>query len=353
MIGWGDVWKVVEAMTPLYVALILGYGSVKWWRILRVEVCEAINHLVFYFTYPLFVFEFAAHVNPYTMNYPLMAADVVSKVIIVAALACWAKWCPHGSYSWSITSFSLTTLTNSLVVGVPFLQPMYGQVGVNLVVQSSVFQALVWTTILLFVFELRDLRRPSPAPTDTDHDLENQPITDALGEEIVAPPLSLQKLIKKVSLKIAKNPNFYACILGLTWAFLSNRWHFSMPNIVEESVLILSRAGTGTTMFNMGLFMASQEKVLACGAKLTIIGMALKFIADPVAMALASFAVGLRGEVLRVAIIQAALPQSINSFIFAKEYGLRADVFSTAVIFGMIASLPVLIGYSAILGLVH
>lgn len=29
-------------------------------------------------------------------------------------------------------------------------------------------------------------------------------------------------------------------------------------------------------------------------------------------------------------ILQAALPQSITSFIFAKEYGLHADVLSTA-----------------------
>lgn len=50
--------------------------------------------------------------------------------------------------------------------------------------------------------------------------------------------------------------------------------------------------------------MALQEKVIACGAGVTAIGMALKFIAGPAAMAVASFAVGLRGDILRVAIIQ-------------------------------------------------
>ncbi|XP_057801690.1 auxin efflux carrier component 5-like isoform X2 [Salvia miltiorrhiza] len=360
MIGWEDVWKVVEAMAPLYAALMLGYGSVKWWRILRVEQCEAINLLAYYFTYPMFVFEFTAHADPFTMNYTFMAADAISKVIIVAVLACWAKWCSKGNYCWSITSFSLTTLTNSLVVGVPFLKAMYGQMGVDLVVQSSVFQALVWLTILLFILELkhtRDIDLHRPSPTQIDHDLENLPTTDALQKEIInrntPPPLSLRKLIKEVSIKISKNPNSYACMLGVTWAFISNRWHFSMPSIVEGSILIMSRAGTGTAMFSMGLFMASQDKVLACGANLTIFGMALKFIAGPLAMALASFAVGLHGQVLRVAIIQAALPQSITSFIFAKEYGLHANVLSTAVIFGMIVSLPVLIGYYAALEFVH
>ena len=43
-----------------------------------------------------------------------------------------------------------------------------------------------------------------------------------------------------------------------------------------------------------------------------------------------AMALGLRGDVLRLAIIQAALPQSITTFVFAKEYGLHADVLSTA-----------------------
>lgn len=50
--------------------------------------------------------------------------------------------------------------------------------------------------------------------------------------------------------------------------------------------------------------MALQEKFVACGTSLTIIGMVLRFIAGPAAMAIGSIAVGLHGDVLRVAIIQ-------------------------------------------------
>ncbi|KAJ6975277.1 PIN-like protein [Populus alba x Populus x berolinensis] len=155
--------------------------------------------------------------------------------------------------------------------------------------------------------------------------------------------------MKTVWVKLAMNPNSYACIIGLVWAFISNRWHFEMPAMMEGSILIMSKAGTGTAMFSMGIFMALQEKVISCGASLAVIGMILRFIAGPAAMAIGSIAVGLQGDVLRVAIIQAALPQSITSFIFAKEYGLHAEVLSTAVIFCMLASLPVLITYYAIL----
>ncbi|KAA8533434.1 hypothetical protein F0562_031132 [Nyssa sinensis] len=365
MIGWEDVYKVVVAMVPLYVALILGYGSVKWWRVFTPEQCEAINRFVCFFTLPLFTFEFTAHVDPFKMNYLFIGADAISKFIIVVVLALWAKCSSKGSYCWSITSFSLSTLTNALVVGVPLMKAMYGPMGVDLVVQSSVVQAIIWLTFLLFVLEFRrtgtDFSESTRAVGDSQvisveagaagKDLEGNEAINVASPSTRGP--SFWSLMKMVWLKLAMNPNSYACMVGLTWAFIANRWHFKMPSIMEESILIMSKAGTGTAMFSMGLFMALQEKVIACGTSLTVFGMVLRFIAGPAAMAIGAIAVGLHDDVLRVAIIQAALPQSITSFIFAKEYGLHADVLSTAVIFGMIVSLPLLVAYYAILEFLH
>lgn len=342
MIGWEDVYKVVVAMVPLYVALVLGYGSVRWWKVFTPEQCGAINRFVCYFTLPLFTFEFTAHVDPFKMNYRFIGADAVSKVIIVVVLAFWAKCSSKGSYSWSITSFSLCTLTNSLVVGVPIIKAMYGPAAVDLVVQSSVIQAIIWLTLLLLVLEFRRTGLGFSS-NNSDKDLEGS----VDNTESSRP--AFWCLMRTVWVKLAMNPNSYACIIGLVWAFISNRWHFEMPAMMEGSILIMSKAGTGTAMFSMGIFMALQEKVISCGASLAVIGMILRFIAGPAAMAIGSIAVGLQGNVLRVAIIQAALPQSITSFIFAKEYGLHAEVLSTAVIFGMLAALPVLITYYAIL----
>ncbi|CAN8256092.1 unnamed protein product [Cochlearia groenlandica] len=348
MISWVDIYKVIEAMVPLYVALILGYGSVKWWKIFTRDQCDAINRLVCYFTLPLFNFEFTSHIDPLNMNYLFIAADILSKVIIATVLAFWAKFSNKGSYSWSITSFSLCTLTNSLVVGVPLAKPMYGQQGVDLVVQSSVFQAIVWFTVVLFVLELRKAGFGSDKEVDSNNIINVE--EGGRSENVVVVEVkSFREVMSHVWWKLAKNPNCYSCILGLAWAFLSKRFHIKMPEIMEGSILIMSKAGIGTAMFNMGIFMALQEKLIVCGISLTLMSMVLKFIAGPAAMAIGSIAVGLRGKVLRIAIIQAVLPQSIVSFIFAKEYGLHADVLSTAVIFGTLVSLPVLVAYYAVL----
>ncbi|XP_043722906.1 auxin efflux carrier component 5-like [Telopea speciosissima] len=349
MIGWHDVYKVVEAMTPLYVALALGYGSVRWWHIFTPEQCNAINLLVCYFTLPLFTFEFAAHVDPFKMNYRFIGADAISKVIIVAVLALWAKCSSKGSYCWSITSFSLSTLTNSLVIGVPLLKAMYGQKAVDLVVQSSVIQAIIWLTILLFVLEFRKTRSDSMIPDS--HAVSPLESVKDLERNVNRPPL--WSLMKIVWLKLALNPNSYACFTGIAWAFVASRWHLEMPGIIEGSITIMSKAGIGMAMFSMGLFMAMQEKFMACGLSLTVFGLVLRFVAGPAAIAIGSIAVGLHDDVLRIVIIQAALPQSITSFIYAKEYGLHADVLSTAVILGLIVSLPILVGYYAVLEFLH
>ncbi|KAG8501764.1 hypothetical protein CXB51_003950 [Gossypium anomalum] len=324
MIGWEDVYKVVVAMVPLYVALMLGYGSVKWWGIFTPEQCDAINRLVCYFTLPLFAVEFTSHVDPFEMNYRFIGADTISKLVIVGVLAIWAKCSSKGSYCWSITSFSLSTLTNALVVGVPLMRAMYGETGVDLVVQSSVIQAIIWLTFLLFVLEFRrsGVSIASAAATKDGGEQEKDVEGNTNGDG-----------------GVSSRPSFW--------------WHFEMPSIMEGSILIMSKAGTGTAMFSMGTFMALQEKIIACGTSLTIFGMVLRFIAGPAAMAIGAIAVGLHGDVLRVAIIQAALPQSITSFIFAKEYGIHAEVLSTAVIFGTIVSLPVLVAYYAILEFIN
>lgn len=60
----------------------------------------------------------------------------------------------------------------------------------------------------------------------------------------------------------------------------------------------------GVFSWHTGLFMALQEKIIVCGAGPTLLGMALRFVAGPAATAAGAVAVGLRGDILRLAIIQ-------------------------------------------------
>nr|GMD34912.1 auxin efflux carrier component 5-like [Ipomoea batatas] len=348
MIGWEDVYKVVVAMAPLYTALALGYFSVRRWHMFKPDQCDAINRFNCFFVIPFFNFQFMAHINPYRLNYPFLSADVIAKFLVIAALGAWANFTDKGSLSSSVTAFSLSTLTNTLIVGVPLLRAMYGDSGADLVVQAAVIQNLVWFTFLLFALQFWFTRTH---PTTSSRvaagngssvqmaagDVEannshnnNETNTTYSDDSAVTESTSVLSLIMPVLSNLAQNPNSYACFLGLFWALLASRWNLQLPSIIEGSIVIMSKAGSGVAMFSMGLFIALQENIVECGASVTALSMVLRFIVGPATTLIGCLVLGLRGDVLRISIIQAALPQSLASFVYAKEYGLHADILSTA-----------------------
>jgi auxin efflux carrier family len=111
-----------------------------------------------------------------------------------------------------------------------------------------------------------------------------------------------------------------------------------MPTIIKGSISILSDAGLGMAMFslgtaltfcylfttnlylylalllqelltvayaiNPGLFMALQPKIISCGKSVATFAMAVRFLTGPAVIAATSIAVGLRGVLLHVAIVQ-------------------------------------------------
>ncbi|BAT79862.1 hypothetical protein VIGAN_02280300 [Vigna angularis var. angularis] len=103
---------------------------------------------------------------------------------------------------------------------------------------------------------------------------------------------------------LIRNPNTYACALGFIWSLISFRWNIKIPLIVDGSILILSKTGTGMAMFSIGLYMALQPKLVACGNTWAIVSMVARFVVGPTVIAVTAISIGIRGVLLRIAIIQ-------------------------------------------------
>lgn len=58
--------------------------------------------------------------------------------------------------------------------------------------------------------------------------------------------------------------------------------------------------------------MALQPKMIACGNSVALFSMGVRFLAGPASMALASIAIGLKGSLLHIAIVQVIL-NTINT----------------------------------------
>uniref|UniRef100_I1NQ21 Auxin efflux carrier component n=1 Tax=Oryza glaberrima TaxID=4538 RepID=I1NQ21_ORYGL len=161
MISGHDFYTVMAAVVPLYVAMFLAYGSVRWWGIFTPDQCSGINRFVAIFAVPLLSFHFISTNDPYAMNLRFLAADTLQKLLVLAGLAAWSRLPSRTGaprLDWSITLFSLSTLPNTLVMGIPLLIAMYGPYSGSLMVQIVVLQCIIWYTLMLFLFEFRAAR---------------------------------------------------------------------------------------------------------------------------------------------------------------------------------------------------
>ncbi|GAV69804.1 Mem_trans domain-containing protein [Cephalotus follicularis] len=357
MISGKDIYHVVAATVPLYVAMILAYISLKWWKLFTPDQCAGINKFVAKISIPLLSFQVILNTNPYKMNLKLIVADFVQKLLAFLVFMALTKISSRGGLKWIITGLSLSTLPNTLILGIPVLRTMYGDHAAALLAQIVVLQSLIWYNILLFLFELgiaQSAASVSPPLEITGLDGHQEAQLKELGVE--AQTRSTRKVKTKLILltvgrKLISNPNTHATLAGLIWASIQFRWGVKLPEIIDKSILILSSGGLGMAMFSIGLFMTSQPSIIACGTQMAVVAIVLKFIAGPALMAASCLAIGLRGELFRVAIVQAALPQGLVPFVFAKEYNVHPNLLGTGIIFGMLIALPIALAYYFLLGL--
>ncbi|XP_062106694.1 auxin efflux carrier component 8 isoform X2 [Humulus lupulus] len=360
MISLVDVYHVVTATVPLYVAMILAYVSVRWWKLFTPEQCSGINKFVAKFSIPLLSFQILSENNPYKMNLKLILSDFLQKLLAFIVLAVVTRFRSKGGLNFIITGLSVSILPNTLILGIPLLQAMYGDEAAKMLAQIVALQSLIWYNLLLFMYEFNAAKSAaSVSPSlEATEELENPQESQQPKEEVeegrtTSAPLKIKTgvILLTVGKKLMENPNTHATVIGLVWACIKFRWKVDLPAIAGQSIKILADGGLGMAMFSLGLFMASRPSIIACGTRMAIISMGFKFIGGPFLMAAASLAIGLRRTQLRVAIVQAALPQGIVPFVFAKEYNVHPDILSTGVIFGMLVALPIALMYFFLLAL--
>ncbi|CAK9255448.1 unnamed protein product [Sphagnum jensenii] len=163
-------YSVMVGVVPLYVAILLGYGSLRWWKLVQEpQQCVGIAQLNTYFLIPVYVFHVLAFNDPYTLSLRILAADFLSKAVPLCMLCVWAV-VPSSLYSstkqeevaarrrkfdWAISFFMLATLPNTVIVEIPLLQPMYGKIAIQGSICIISAQCLFWYNVCIVLFEVR------------------------------------------------------------------------------------------------------------------------------------------------------------------------------------------------------
>lgn len=154
MISLADVYHVVTATVPLYVTMFLAYISVKWWKLFTPEQCSGINKFVANFSVPILSFQVISSNNIYKMSLKLVYADVVQKLLAFLVFTAIIRIKDRGGLKWIITGLSLSTLPNTLILGIPLMKAMYRDEASLLLPQIIFLQSMVWYNLLLFLHEL-------------------------------------------------------------------------------------------------------------------------------------------------------------------------------------------------------
>ena len=87
------------------------------------------------------------------MNLKLLFSDTVQKLLALLVVIYKLRF--SGSLDWLITGLSISTLPNTLILGIPLLKSLYGDESVKLLGQIVMLQSLTWYILLLFLFEYR------------------------------------------------------------------------------------------------------------------------------------------------------------------------------------------------------
>ncbi|MBA0601003.1 hypothetical protein Gorai_004196, partial [Gossypium raimondii] len=233
MISLADVYHVIAATVPLYFAMILAYVSVKWWKLFTPEQCAGINKFVAKFSIPLLSFQVISENNPYKMNLKLILADFLQKLLAFLVLFALTKLSSRGGLSSIITGLSLSTMPNTLILGIPLLRAMYGDKSATLLAQIVVLQSLIWYNLLLFLFELNATKAASETTVAVSQASGGEEAPEEAqgkegGEETQtrARKSKTMLIFLTVGKKLMANPNTHATLLGLIWASIQFRLAF-------------------------------------------------------------------------------------------------------------------------------
>ncbi|KAL3694772.1 hypothetical protein R1sor_008423 [Riccia sorocarpa] len=171
-------------------------------------------------------------------------------------------------------------------------------------------------------------------------------------EEIVETSKAFSRWSKlgfKIINRIKKVPLTYASIAGFVYSLLAYKYNWDMPYPVRTSIELISQTAIGMAIFLMGLAWAKSGPLISCGWKALVYGTIVRFLIGPILMIISAKAVLMNGKSFQVAVLQAAIPQGVISFVLAKEYGVDVPLFNTAVVFQLAIFVPIVICYYVIL----
>lgn len=151
--------------------------------------------------------------------------------------------------------------------------------------------------------------------------------------------------VKKAIRTSVTNP----LMMGLLAGMAANMIALPLPRMVEDAMQMLADAAIPVALFAMGGVLTRYKLRDQIGESLMVSGFSL-LLQPALAWTIAGPVMGLRPEYVTAAVITAAMPTGINSYIFASMYNRGVGTAANAVLLGTVLSVATITGWLAFLG---
>ena len=307
---------IINVVAPIFVLIAVGYLAVRV-KFFPQRGVDGLVHFVNNFATPCLLFE-AMLTSDFrsVFNLAVIAPYYIGAFFSMIVGTFIARKFFHNQIEDAISSGFAAMFTNTLLVGFPIISRAYGP------------------TALPTIFSIIGLHSPLLITTGM--------VTMELARHDGG---SVGKTLLSAGRRIVTNPLIWGIALGITGNFL----HVSLPEAGTAFFTMMSQAVVPVALFGIGGALNEYKFSESWGQAVAM--NVLKLVVHPlIAWTLMVPVLHVDPHIARYGVLLSAMPNGINSYVFATYYNRGANVAANMMLIGTIASAVTVSFWLAFLG---
>ena len=289
---------VLSSLLPVVFLILIGFVAGRA-KLVRAEGVRDLSNLVFLVLTPALLFRTMSSVHLEKLE-----VQPVFQYFLVAAVLFFVMLYLYGRDSRASVMALASIFSNTLMIGVPLIGLAYGYSGQVLLFTLISLHALVLLTMATLVLEMQMARELAAKTGESRHMLKT--VGTAMKSAVLHPvPLPI--------------------LIGLIYA--QTGW--GLHPVVDKPLQLLGTAFGPVALVLVGITLS--QTLIGENFKAAMRLSLVKTFVHPLLMAIAGYAMGMRGLHLSVMVVAAALPIGANVFLFSQRYQKEEEVITASV----------------------
>jgi malonate transporter len=295
--------EIAEALVPVFFVMFLGYFAGAR-RIIDNQHVASLNVLLMTFALPVALFVGVAQTSRSGLeeNVKLVFVLVVSMLVIFGITFALNHYVFRLSPGENAVQSLSVGFPNFAAVGLPLLGSVMGPGSA-----ASVATSIAAGTVFISPLTLTVLETQGKAPGSAPH-----PIATALFRSVCKPVV------------IAPVAGLVVVLFGI-----------QLDGVVSHSLNLIGTAAPGLACFVTGLVLSAQPLRLNANVGVCVL---IKNIVFPLVAYAIALAVGMSGEIARLAILLTAIPTGFFGILFGLNYGVKSQTIGSTLALSSLVS---------------